>query len=208
MKAKTHLKVSQINKGNSDFDTAKFTLYKEILDNKADLAIISEANLKNDDETSIKTFKNYKMESKFMLGHNKARLVVLINNKLNYTRMKQFEEDDLSCLWLKINICKRKHLYMCCVYRQWNLPSSMDKPESGNVHNQLDRLRRVLIPLDDLCDKGHDVVISGDINIDQLLRNNASKRWDLCKLNDCLNESMTRNSLVLMNNKPTRFRAK
>ena len=123
-----------------------------------------------------------------MPGYSKARLVVLINNKLNYTQIRQFEEDDLSCIWLKINLRKRNHLYVCCLYRQWNLPTSMNKPNSGNIHNQIDRFKRALNPMDNLCNRRHEVFISGDLNVDQLVKNNPPRRWDLRKLNDCLDE--------------------
>ena len=68
------------------------------------------------------------------------------------------------------------------------------KQKSGNIHNQIDRFKRALTPMDDICNRGHEVLVSGDLNVDQLGSNNPSRRWDLRKLNDCLREYRAQNT--------------
>ena len=62
-KIKTHFKIYQVNKGNSDFGSFCINLHEEVSKSNADLAIISEANFsKDDDSTYRELFKKYKFE--------------------------------------------------------------------------------------------------------------------------------------------------
>ena len=182
-KNKTHFNIYQINKGNSDFGTFCINLHEEIRNSKADLAIISEANYSEEDDSVYKNiFDNYNFEETYVDKCKKARLLVLVNKNINYVRLSQYENKYTSSIIINLKLSKRKTLSVVCLYRQWHLPCEAEVPDSGQLGNQITRLIKALEPIDDLRAKGHHILVGGDINIDHLVVNDPCKRWDICRL--------------------------
>ena len=207
-KTKTHYKIYQVNKGNSDFGTFVVNLSEEVKESKADLAIISEANYDEKDDSVYKElFKDYYFEESYVEGCRKARLIVLIKKGIQYSRIDEYDHKYTSSIWIRLKTSKRKYLYVLCLYRQWHLVSEANVPDSGLIANQLERLAKALEPIDDLRAKGHQLLVGGDINIDHLVANNPRKRWDIARLTDLLDDVRDRNDLEIVNDlhKPTRF---
>ena len=207
-KNKTHFNIYQINKGNSDFGTFCINLHEEIRNSKADLAIISEANYSEEDDSVYKNiFDNYNFEETYVDKCKKARLLVLVNKNINYVRLSQYENKYTSSIIINLKLSKRKTLSVVCLYRQWHLPCEAEVPDSGQLGNQITRLIKALEPIDDLRAKGHHILVGGDINIDHLVVNDPCKRWDIAKLTETLDDIRDRNQLEILNNlsKPTRF---
>ena len=111
-----------MNKGNSNFHTYGSIMRHNVIDNLADVAIIGEANLTKGDDKIITDYPEYNVEAKFMDGFDEARIVVLIKKGIRYQRITRLEHEDMSCIWLKVNISRGKNLNIVCIYRQWKLP--------------------------------------------------------------------------------------
>ena len=62
-----------------------------------------------------------------MRNMTKSRLIVMIKKDIAYTRIKNYEEEDLSLMWIRIKINKSKYLFihtmclqtMACARGSW-----------------------------------------------------------------------------------------
>ena len=204
LKTKNHLKIFQLNTGNSKFDTFKDFIVKEIQEAEADIAILSESNMIRNDPVMTNELKNYKFENKFHQNGTKSRITVIINPNITYTRMTELEGEETTDIWLKVKTSPRKYVYILCWYRQWHILSELDPDEnSGHIKNQLDCIERVLKPIEKLSDQGASLLVAGDLNIDQLEVNDPDSRADLKQLNQILIKYKNIASLQQLNHKPT-----
>ena len=77
----------QLNSSNADWSTKQDELLSTIVDNEAELTVVSEANLEvydnNKTATTNSKFKEYKIESKTLAGQNKARVAVVLQKTSN-----------------------------------------------------------------------------------------------------------------------------
>ena len=80
---KKYKKILQINKGSSNFPTHRELLKLVINDEKPDIRIIGEANIKRDADTLATDYPNYVFQSKFMRGQDNARLATMIKKMLH-----------------------------------------------------------------------------------------------------------------------------
>ena len=121
-KPKKHLKVLLINKGTSHIDTHKIVIKNNITRSKADLVVISEAQVGLETNTLDTDYPEYNKELKFMQGAAKSRIAVLIRKGISYKRISNIEHDDTSAIFLKIRMTHSKNINVVAIYRQWNLP--------------------------------------------------------------------------------------
>ena len=207
-KTKTHLKVLQINKGNSSYKTKANLIHQILVENQSDVAVIGEANLNRDDKAIRDDNPAYNVEEKVMETCEESRLVVLIKKEIEYERMTSLEFNDISMIWLKIKINRGKFLNLVAMYRQWKLPPSMrNSPDRIGLPAQLDRFGRVCKHINNESSNGTPLLFVGDLNIDQLPENDPLSRYDVKKLDEIFTEMKQITLSEQMNFKPTRFQS-
>ena len=89
-----------------------------------------------------------------------------LKRTLNIKDFFHLEEDDLSAIWLKIKINRKKDLILLGMYRQWGHPAAMLDPTSHKTAAQLERFSRIINKLQLINHNVNSVVIGGDVNID------------------------------------------
>ena len=122
------IRVLQWNKGPSLFKN-KTDHLKIIIDKyKPNLISLSEANYDIAANDSNHQFLHYNVEfTDQKVGLNLSRQVVLIDKRLNYTRVENLE-GKLDCtIWVKISLKGKKSLLFCRGYRQWQIVNEKDK---------------------------------------------------------------------------------
>ena len=81
----------QVNSSNSDWVTKQTELLSTITDNKANITIVSEANVEhNDDKKTVSrnsAFKEYNIEYKVVKNNQKARIAVVLEKEIKYSRL-------------------------------------------------------------------------------------------------------------------------
>ena len=95
-------------------------------------------------------------------------------------------------------IDKDKFIYMLChcLYRHCKLLPELDRQIIlYNLSDKVTRLDQGLAPLDQLASEGKYVLAAGDLNIDHLISNDPTSRYDLAKLHECLDISKNTSSL-------------
>ena len=117
------IKIIQINKGKSKLLNVDKELLETIVENRADIAIISEANHDNNDGESTRsinnTFSDYNVETKTSLGASISRIIIIIKKNINYVRVKELESDINSSVIIKLIQSTRKNTFIIGLYRQW-----------------------------------------------------------------------------------------
>ena len=87
---KNNIKIIQCNKGNSEFFNRIAQLKLIIEEQKPQILVINEANLRKEDKISEFKFDNYTMEKDGLaIKSGKHRTVMLIHHDINYTRCKK-----------------------------------------------------------------------------------------------------------------------
>ena len=71
--------------------------------------VVSEANLKSDEVNLDVDFPDYKFEVNLMKNMRKSRLIVMIRKNITYSRIKNYEEGDLSSMRIRLKINKKKY---------------------------------------------------------------------------------------------------
>ena len=92
-----NLTVIQLNSSNSHFNTKLNELIVTTHEKKANVVIISEANMETNEpdkmEYRASKFPDYKIEDKVTANNPKARLTMLIKKDLHYKRLLEYEDD-------------------------------------------------------------------------------------------------------------------
>ena len=123
------------NKGNSYFKTKINDIYLIIDKFSPDFLSLSEANYDVNSNTKI---PGYGIESNHLNINNYiARSIVIIKESLSYTRCYEFENINISSIWLKINLSRNNYIYACSYYRQWQLPNNCNTPNSNTKSGQI-----------------------------------------------------------------------
>ena len=115
---KNHLKITQLNKGKSNFPSYKELIKNELHDSCADIAILGESNFLRHEPNLNIDYPDFVFENKFHPNANKSRITVMIKKNITYTRLYELETLDSSAIWLKVKLSARKYLYLLCLYRQ------------------------------------------------------------------------------------------
>ena len=103
-KKMSHLKIIQMNKGNSNFHSFANIICHNTMNNKANIAIIGEANLEFSDQMIATDYPEFNIKFKAMNGANESKLVDLICKGIQYKRKYQNEFDDMSMVWLRVSL--------------------------------------------------------------------------------------------------------
>ena len=67
---------------------------------------------------------------------------------------------------LRVQMAKKQSLYIVGAYRQWNLIENLKTLTSHTLPEQISRLENTMSPITELRDKGHELLLFGDLNID------------------------------------------
>ena len=100
------LTVIQLNTSNTDWDSKATELISTIVTNKADVCIVSESNaeINKPDKMTFREnmFNEYNIEDKTIKNQHKARVSIIINKKIKYTRCINLEDGNNSTIVIKI----------------------------------------------------------------------------------------------------------
>ena len=139
LKEPKFIKVTNWNKGNSDFQTFINAITYHIEEENSTIYIISESNVKKD-ENLEEIFPDFDIINKFENNHPKARLTMLIRkNTIDYERLHYIEKPNIAFIWIKIKLRSKKDFILCCRYCQWKLPIETNIPFTGTTQAQLER---------------------------------------------------------------------
>ena len=72
-----------------------YFIQETIETNKPSVIIMTDSQIKIDDEDAKKSFKDFNIENKFMTNMDKSRVTVLIRNNVQYSRLTQCEDKDI-----------------------------------------------------------------------------------------------------------------
>merc|ERR1711954_258739 len=93
---------------------------------------------------------------------------------------------------------------IAAVYRQWKARGESGANTSLCIARQCQRLKVMTEKLNKIFEDNFELVVAGDMNIDQHIRNNPCNRPDVRALTPILEELMMTKNLAQMNFKPTR----
>merc|ERR1712081_3216 len=123
---KDDIKIIQINASNANFTTKIEELQVTIDKTKADIVIISEANVevKNKDKMTEREskFTEFNIVDKTIGNNDKARVSMMISKKIKFKRVHEMEDDENPTIVIKIKEKLGKQLLIIGMYRQWKAP--------------------------------------------------------------------------------------
>ena len=103
------------------------------------------ANLKCSNQSVVNHYKDFKIEYNKMSNNiDISRNILLVNNKLSYTRRLDLEDDITCTIWIEIKIPKCKPVLIMGGYRQWQLLKILDKNNTKTRTHQLSRWKMIL----------------------------------------------------------------
>ena len=203
---KSHLKIAQINKGNSNFTTKLTNILSLIDKEKPDILMVSEANMEEDHPCVRNHLKGYNVEIKLLGEMKVARMIVLIKADITYERIREYENNTNAMITLKIKNSARNSIFLVCVYRQWKLLHTKDDLSNLPI-NQLKRFELILGVISQLVNEGREILLIGDINIDLWPPNNPGHRKDIKALHELYTSVINQLGLCQQNFKPTRYQS-
>ena len=194
VKKSKKLTILQINKGSADFENKDDLIKFTCVENEADIIFISEANFSHNDEakraSARKTFRGYKIEEIENKTNDKSRVLMIIKNKIPYERVPM--EDEVINPAIAIKVTSKTHESTTIVghYRQWKLPGELPLSSKDNIKAQKERFVKFSDNLDKIRDKTDNLIVIGDINIDQRVENDPLSRPELKALQPILDNIM------------------
>ena len=105
--------------------------------------IIPESQIKINEVNLNVHFPNYHVENHIMGGLGYARISILIKNNIEYQRLKAWEDDLISTVWLKVKVGHNKYINVMGGYRQWQLPLELGLGHMGEPEDQYTRLKTI-----------------------------------------------------------------
>ena len=118
------LNILQLNTSNANWDTRQLELLTTLVNNDADISIISEANAEvNKPDKMISresVFKEYNIEDKLVNNQSRARISVIIKKGIYYNRCEHLESPNNSSIALKFKESRSKDIYIVGSYREWH----------------------------------------------------------------------------------------
>ena len=130
--------------------------------------ILPESNLKVGETTLDIHFPEFYIESKFIDGLGYARISMLIQKSLTYSRKPEMESPLISTIWISIKTRKRTHTLVRGGYRQWTLPTVLNFPNSNHPDNQLSRYNIIKGQIRKALRLNIKTVIGWDSNLDTI----------------------------------------
>ena len=200
-----------LNKSNSNFYTKMIEIHDLIQVCKAHITIITEANIGNEGPDEIveinNLFEHYKFEAKPIFNDKVSRILLIIDDKIKYTRRTDLESSDIPCVIIEIQISTRKSKFLVGYYRQWKLLNSDNPHPSRSPIDQMHRFGMFRQVMESVAMLKKPFVIMGDLNLDRCHINNPYQRGDIKDTLPLLDSLIEDLNCTQLNWKPTRFRA-
>ena len=94
---------------------------QSILNSKANIIVLSEANITEENIRNINgEFPDYNIHRKPILGSKTSRIAVLTKTQgINIQRKENLEDPSTACMWFKMRLAE-KTIMIAAWYRQWN----------------------------------------------------------------------------------------
>merc|ERR1711954_101143 len=109
-----NLVILQLNYSNCNFSTKIDELKVTVIENKADLVLISESNFNTADTEAVlyreSKLTDYKFVDKTTANNPVARLTVMVKSDLKFERMPEVEDNENPMVTLKFKEKKGKNL--------------------------------------------------------------------------------------------------
>ena len=115
----------------------KDTVYETLREEKIDICMLQEIEIKKDYSASLLSSKDYKLEIEE--SNHKARCAIVIKNNIEYVRRNDLEEIDNGLVIIDINVGIPYRLI--CVYRMFNPPNNFTQTEHFKI--QLNIIKKV-----------------------------------------------------------------
>ena len=116
------INLMQYNKGNSSYSTKDHLLNHIISNHNMDIVCVSEANLTESYITDNNLISGFSCKTKPMSDTvDLSRNIILINDRISYTRRLDLENQYIATIWLEIKTGYNKSILVMGGYRQWRL---------------------------------------------------------------------------------------
>ena len=164
------LKILHWNKGSSLFRNKIYHL-KIVFDKyKPNVVSLSEANYDICLNQNNHYFLDYFVEFTDQKDNiNMSRQILLIDKRLNYTRLGDLESKHDCTVWIEIKLQCKKSILFCGGYRQWQISKELGKnlcDGSKKINRQFDRYKSILSNWGKASQLNKDVIITMDDNLD------------------------------------------
>ena len=131
-------------------------VYDNLKRNSIDICLLQEVEIKHDYDEKLLSDVNYKIEKE--TNNIKSRCAILIHEKINYTRRKDLENENLGIVIIDLNGHEKYRLIN--LYRPFNPTNEMTQLEFFKA--QLDLLNNILTN-----QSNHQIILAGDFNLDE-----------------------------------------
>ena len=139
-----------------------------------------------------------------MGGLGYARISILIKNNIEYQRLKAWEDDLISTVWLKVKVGHNKYINVMGGYRQWQLPLELGLGHMGEPEDQYTRLKTIFKQISKAKSTKNQCILGWDSNID-MLETNDNHRKLIRELKEMYETYMDDQDLTIHNTEATRF---
>ena len=200
IKGPNNFTITQFNKGSSYMKNALGDLGDLVGKHVPSILMLDEANV--DVSTPlIHTFlSDYSVEvGKCPPGSNRARIMGLVKNNINYVRRSDLEPEGLATIILQVKISKFRIINIIGWYKQWQVPNVLG---SRQLEQRKIRLKLFLDTLRPLL-KDETIILS-DTNINTLP--NREDYQESPSIKSMWLEFLEEYNMCIHNNKPTHFK--
>ena len=195
------------NKGLSHFNTNLEMIKIHVKTHNPSVCIFLESNSKIEDDLE-KSFPGYTIIHKSEDNHPLDRIVMLIKNEnITFERLKNLESPNISSIWIKLKVGRRKFVAIGGYYRQWRLPHETGFNNTGSSESQLKRLNCFIGQAKrakQICQRVH---IQGDVNIDLSVNRDQQARPELSQLFARYSDFLTNEEFTVLNKDFTRYQS-
>ena len=134
----TKINMMQYNKGNSAYATKEHFLNEAIIKHNIDIACISKANITTNYLQNNNVINGYICETKPMSDTiDTSRNIILINNRIPYTRRYDLECPMIAIIWIETKINNKHSILVMGGYRQWRLLRQLNIQDSHKTNKQI-----------------------------------------------------------------------
>ena len=125
--------------------TKEHFLNEAINKHNIDIACISKSNITNTYLQNNKVIDGYICETKPMSDTlDISRNIILINNRIPYTRRYDLECPMIATIWIEIKINNKHSILVMGGYRQWRLLRQLNIQDSHKTNKQTQRFKLIL----------------------------------------------------------------
>ena len=121
-------------------------------------------------------FKDYNIEYKITNNNNKARVAVVLQSKIKYTRLLNLESNNNSTMVLKIRQTNRKYFILIATYREWRHMGEEEALSKEGIMKQVERMKEISKIVDNASNLNLPIIWAGDVNIDMNNKKQCSKK--------------------------------